>query len=116
MLDMKYLFLLLLNASSSLATVLVSFNATAGDDPSKIGTRDLEAARGVTQSDNSDDLYIKLDKDPSGVPAAHYHRVAADIRAEYHALNGKFVADTTYFIGYSFSLAQIEQSLMIWQM
>jgi len=108
MLDMKYLFLHFLHTSSSLATIPVSFNATAGSDPSQIGTRDLEAARGVTQSDNSDDLYIKLDKDPSGVPAAHYHRVAGEIRAEYHALNGKVVADTTYFIGYSFSLAQIE--------
>jgi hypothetical protein len=112
---MQFLFFNLFIATA-LGKLLVSFNAADGDDPSVIGQLNLEAARGVTQSGNTDDLYIELGEDPNGTPAAHFHRIEGDIRAEYHALNKATVADTTYYIGYAFSLAQIEQSLMVWQL
>lgn len=105
---------ILFNAATS--SLLVEFDASAGDDPAVLGTLNLEAARGAKQSANSNDLYIKLGTDYNGVKAAHFHRVAGDIRAEYHSLNGKTEADKTYYIGYSFSLEELEQSLMIWQL
>ncbi|RDW63427.1 lectin [Coleophoma cylindrospora] len=107
--------LLFLFATAALAKLLVDFSAAEGDNPSVIGLRNLEAARSVAQSNNTADLYIELGKDPRNVSAAHFHRIKGDIRAEYHALNKKTVANTTYYIGYAFSLAQIQQSLMIWQ-
>ncbi|KXG48228.1 Concanavalin A-like lectin/glucanase, subgroup [Penicillium griseofulvum] len=94
---------------------LVDFSAARGDNPSMLGVRNMQAARedGST-SVNTDELYIKLGQDPKGVPALHYHRDKGYIRAEYH-LKDKFTADKTYYFGYQFSLADIEQSLMIWQ-
>ena len=97
-------------------SLLVDFDALAGDDPSVIGLLNLEPTRTTTQSANSADLYIELGMDPSGVAAAHVHRIEGDIRAEYHALNKKGEADTTYYIGYSFSVTELQQSLMIWQL
>lgn len=95
---------------------LIDFSAARGDSPSILGIRDLEGARGVTVSSNTAELYIELGTDPSGVAALHCHRIEGDIRAEYHALSGRMEADQTYYIGYQFSLAEIEQSLMIWQL
>jgi len=109
------LFLPLLAVTPTLSSLLVSFSASAGNDPSILGLINLEAARGVS-SDQTDDLYIKLDKDPAGIAAAHFHRKEGDIRAEYHALNKKTEAGKTYYIGYKFSLGEIEKSLMIWQL
>ena len=113
---MKSLILLCFFTRVVFSKLLINFSAAVGDDPSVMGTRNLEAARGVTHSANTNDLYIELGQDPSGVPCAHYHRIAGDIRAEYHSLNGETKADTTYYIGYVFSLGEIEQSLMIWQL
>lgn len=113
---MKPAIILFLLAKAALGGLLVSFTAADGDNPSVLGTRDLEAARSVTQDENTTDLYIKLGKDPSGTPAAHFHRIAGDIRAEYHCLNKETEADREYFIGYSFSVAEVEQSLMVWQL
>jgi hypothetical protein len=95
---------------------LVDFSAARGDNPSMLGVRNMQAARedGST-SVNTDELYIKLGQDPKGVPALHYHRDKGYIRAEYH-LKDKFTADKTYYFGYQFSLADIEQSLMVWQL
>lgn len=101
---------------SVLGKPLVDFSAARKDNPSLIGKEDLEAARGVAVKSNTPDLYIKLDTDPKGTPALHYHRKKGDIRAEYHALAGKTQKDSTYYIGYKFSLAEIQQSLMIWQL
>lgn len=97
-------------------SALLDFSAARGDSPSILGIRDLEAARGVTVSSNTPDLYIELGTDPSGVAALHCHRAAGDIRTEYHALSGRMEANQIYYIGYQFSLAEIEQSLMIWQL
>ena len=100
----------------ALCSSLIDFSAARGDNPSMLGIRNLEAARGETASANTDDLYIELGKDPDGTAALHYHRIVGDIRAEYHSLSGKIEADQTYYIGYQFSLAEIEQSLMIFQL
>ncbi|KAJ5813240.1 Concanavalin A-like lectin/glucanase subgroup [Penicillium robsamsonii] len=94
---------------------LLDFSAARGDNPSILGIRNLEAARGDTTSSNTDDLYIKLGADPNGIPSLHYHRIKGDIRAEYHSLSKKLASDQTYYIGYQFSLAEIEESLMVWQ-
>jgi hypothetical protein len=99
-----------------MGTSLVDFSAARKDSPSIIGERNLEAARGDKVSSNRPDLFIELGTDPHGTPALHYHRKEGDIRAEYHALPGKTQKDTTYYIGYKFSLAKIEQSLMIFQL
>ncbi|KAM3068403.1 hypothetical protein ACMFMF_009218 [Clarireedia jacksonii] len=99
------------------AKPLVSFCAAAANPSlSVLGTRNLEAARDVRPSENTADLSITLGNDPFGTPALHYHRIAGDIRAEYHVLNGKTEANKTYYIGYSFMLGEIEKSLMIWQL
>ncbi|KAJ5452904.1 Concanavalin A-like lectin/glucanase subgroup [Penicillium cf. griseofulvum] len=90
---------------------LVDFSAARGDNPSILGLRNLEAARGDSRSTNTDELYIKLGADPKGVPSLHYHRDIGYIRAEYHP-KGMITSDKTYYIGYQFSLADIEQSLM----
>lgn len=98
------------------STSLLDFSAARGDDPSILGIRNLEAVRGDTISSNTADLYIELGKDPYGIASLHYHRIEGDIRAEYHSLSGKTASDKTYYIGYQFSLAQIEESLMVWQL
>jgi hypothetical protein len=115
---MKSLSLLipLLFTSTALASSLVNFSASTTTDLTVLGIRDLETTRGTKPDDNTDDLYIKLGKDPKGVPALHFHRKAGDIRAEYHALPKKTEAGKTYYIGYKFSLAEIQKSLMIWQL
>ncbi|KAH8694876.1 hypothetical protein BGW36DRAFT_408577 [Talaromyces proteolyticus] len=102
---------------SGICSYFVNFDASNDtlNDPSKIGQLNLEAARGDKVSSNQPDLYIKLGKDDNGTAALHCHRIKGDIRSEYHALAGKTEKDTTYYIGYQFSLAEIEQSLMIWQ-
>jgi len=106
----------LLFASFGLASLLVNFSASTTTDLTVLGIRNLEAARGNKPKENTDDLYIKLGKDPKGVPALHFHRKTGDIRAEYHALPEKTEAGKTYYIGYKFSLAEIQKSLMIWQL
>jgi hypothetical protein len=95
---------------------LLDFSASRGDDPSILGIRNLEAARGDTLSSNTADLYIELGADKNGTASLHYHRIEGDIRAEYHSLSGKTTSDKTYYIGYQFSLGEIEESLMVWQL
>lgn len=112
---MKLLATLSACAAIASASLLVDFNATRGDDPSVLGLLNLEAARGATQSANSADLYFKKGADWQGNPAGHAGRIAGDIRAEYHGLKGKTSAGTTYWLGYTFALQEIEDSLMIWQ-
>lgn len=36
-------------------------------------------------------------------------------RAEYHGLKGEIKADKTYYIGYTFAIQEVQQSLMLWQ-
>ncbi|KAK6522849.1 hypothetical protein TWF281_002280 [Arthrobotrys megalospora] len=103
----------LLNLAAS--TLLLDFDAQRGDNPSILGLLNLEQARGNAISANTKDLYIKLDKDPKGVPAARVHRKAGYIRAEYHSLKDKTKEDATYFIGYTFSLGTITHNLVVWQ-
>ncbi|KAJ5357092.1 Concanavalin A-like lectin/glucanase subgroup [Penicillium concentricum] len=110
-----YLCLLVLYLPGVFSSSLLDFSAARGDNPSMLGNRNLEAARGDTSSSNTDDLYIKLGADPKGVPSLHYHRIEGDIRAEYHSLSRKMASDQTYYIGYQFSLSDIEESLMVWQ-
>jgi hypothetical protein len=110
------LFIPLLVALSALASSLVNFSASTTTDLTVLGIRNLEAKRGNKSDENTNDLFIKLGKDPKGVPALHFHRKAGDIRAEYHALPKKTEAGKTYYIGYKFSLAEIQKSLMIWQL
>lgn len=96
-------------------TKLVDFSASHGDPPSKMGLLNLEKAKGDKQSANSAKLYIKLDKDPSGAPAAHFHRSIGDIRAEYHLLKNATKKDSIYYIGYHFSLGDVKQGNILWQ-
>lgn len=113
---LKAVLLALALAPSVLGKPLVDFSAARKDNPSVIGQQDLEAASGVAVKSNTPTLYIELETDPEGTPALHYHRKQGDIRAEYHALAGKTQKDSTYYIGYKFSLADIQHSLMIWQL
>ncbi|KAK6348736.1 hypothetical protein TWF718_006523 [Orbilia javanica] len=106
-------FLSLCHLASS--TLLLDFDAQRGDNPSILGLLNLEQARGDPISSNTKDLYIKLDKDPKGIQAAHVHRKAGFIRAEYHSLKDKTKEDSSYFIGYTFSLGTITHNLVIWQ-
>lgn len=100
----------------ALAKSLVDFSAARGDNPSILGLRNLESVRNTKLDENTKDLYIKLDKDPKGTPALHFHRKKDYIRAEYHSLKNQIEVDKTYYIGYKFSLGAIQQSLMIWQL
>ncbi|OGM48813.1 hypothetical protein ABOM_003028 [Aspergillus bombycis] len=109
------LFAVLAALQPALAKSLLDFSAARGDNPSVLGVRNLESVRNTRPKDNTNDLYIKLDKDPKGTPALHFHRKKDYIRAEYHALKDQIEADKTYYIGYKFSLGAIQQSLMIWQ-
>ncbi|KAI2463059.1 hypothetical protein F4781DRAFT_146993 [Annulohypoxylon bovei var. microspora] len=97
------------------SSLLVDFNAARGNDPKVLGTLNLEQAKGDKPKGNTPDLYIKLDKDPKKVPAAHFHHKAGDRRAEYHALKGQTKAGTTYFISYQFELEELPNGLIIFQ-
>ncbi|KAK6502108.1 hypothetical protein TWF481_009916 [Arthrobotrys musiformis] len=97
------------------STLLLDFDSQRGDEPSTLGLLNLEQARGDSISANTKDLYFKLDKDPKGIQAAHVHRKAGYIRAEYHSLKDKTKEGTTYFIGYTFSLGTITHNLVVWQ-
>ena len=70
----------LLLASLAAAALLVDYDAARGDDPSKLGTRNLEAARDVKPKENSDGLYIKADVDWRGTKCGHFHRNETSIR------------------------------------
>ncbi|KAK8076177.1 hypothetical protein PG994_003449 [Apiospora phragmitis] len=105
----------LLCAGYASATLLVDYNAARGDEVSKIGLVNLEAARGDKQHGNTADLYIKNDKDWKGGKSAHFHRKKGDIRAEYHALNGKTQEGKTYFIGYQFALGATPDGMIVMQ-
>ncbi|KAE8375669.1 hypothetical protein BDV26DRAFT_267263 [Aspergillus bertholletiae] len=109
------LFAVLAALQPALAKSLVDFNAARGDDPSVLGQVNLEALRDDKRNGNSADLYIKMDKDPKGTPALHFHRKKDYIRTEYHSLKNVLQVDNTYYIGYKFSLGAIQESLMIWQ-
>ncbi|KAK8057285.1 hypothetical protein PG996_011222 [Apiospora saccharicola] len=102
-------------ASYARAALLVDYNAARGDEVSKMGQVNLEAARDERPSGNTADLYIKNDKDWKGAKSAHFHRKKGDIRAEYHALAKKTQEGKTYFIGYQFSLGATPDALMVMQ-
>ncbi|KAK2795963.1 hypothetical protein FQN50_009668 [Emmonsiellopsis sp. PD_5] len=101
--------------SPALGKILVDFQAERGDDISDVGKVNLEASRKDKVHANSADVYIRMEEDPEGKPAAHFHRKAGNIRSEIHALSKKTQADKTYTIDYEFSLGAIGDDLMIWQ-
>lgn len=74
------LFTLLWLADSAICKLLVDYNADRGDDISRVGLVNLEQARNVKPKANTDDLYIKADKDWRGSKAAHFHRKKGYIR------------------------------------
>ncbi|KAI1330340.1 hypothetical protein F5Y16DRAFT_362856 [Xylariaceae sp. FL0255] len=100
------------------AKYLVSYNASAGDATRILGTFDLEGwgreAWPSGKCQNSS-VYFKTATDPDGVPAAHVHKDAHFTRAEYHMLNGKTVADTTYYIGYKVRFDAVDYQTFVWQ-
>lgn len=112
---MHFLPLLSLLTTLTSAKLLVDFNATRGDDPRVIGQLNLQADRANTIAYKSADLFFNKGQDWKGHPAAHVHRKQDYIRAEYHALKNKTKQGETYWIGYTFALEEIQQSLMIWQ-
>ncbi|KAA8648898.1 hypothetical protein EYZ11_006045 [Aspergillus tanneri] len=95
--------------------LLLDFNAARGDNPSVLGGVNLEAAKGDKRHGNTPELYIKMDKDPKGVPALHFHRDKGYIRTEYHAMRGKTKKDSTYYIGYNVMLGEVPNGLCIFQ-
>lgn len=70
----------LLCASYARAALLVDYNAARGDEVTKLGLANLEAARDERPKGNTADLYIKNDKDWRGAKSAHFHRKKGDIR------------------------------------
>lgn len=104
--------------TSATAKYLVSYNASAGDDPSVLGLLNLNGWNRDPwppgQSQNSS-LYFKTATDPEGVPAAHIHKSAHFTRAEYHMLKDETVADTTYYIGYKVRFDAVDYQTFVWQ-
>lgn len=106
---------LLASLQPAIASSLIDFSAARGDNPSMLGTKNLQADRENTITPDPADLFIKLGTDPHGTPALHFHRIKDYIRAEYHTLVNKIEADKTYYIGYKFNLGAIENDLMVFQ-
>ncbi|KAI1305433.1 hypothetical protein F5Y03DRAFT_151894 [Xylaria venustula] len=104
--------------TSATAKYLVSYNASAGDDPNVLGLLDLDGWNREDwpkgQSQNSS-LYFKTTTDPEGVPAAHVHKGAHFTRAEYHMLKDETVADMTYYIGYKVRFDAVDYQTFVWQ-
>ncbi|KAI0433465.1 hypothetical protein F5Y09DRAFT_338683 [Xylaria sp. FL1042] len=104
--------------TSATAKYLVSYNASAGDDPSVLGLLNLNGWHRedwpAGQGQNSS-VYFKTATDPAGVPAAHVHKSADFTRAEYHMLKDTTVADTTYYIGYKVRFDAVDYQTFIWQ-
>ncbi|KAI1369351.1 hypothetical protein F5Y08DRAFT_293097 [Xylaria arbuscula] len=104
--------------TSATAKYLVSYNASAGDDPSVLGLLNLDGwnrdpwPKGQAQNSS---LYFKTATDPEGVPAAHVHKSAHFTRAEYHMLKEETVADTTYYIGYKVRFDAVDYQTFVWQ-
>lgn len=71
---------ILVLSSLAASALLVDYNAARGDDPAVIGSRELEAERGVKVKENSEGLYIKSDVDRRGTKCAHFHRNETSIR------------------------------------
>ncbi|KAF2807146.1 uncharacterized protein BDZ99DRAFT_447429 [Mytilinidion resinicola] len=94
---------------------LMSYPASSSDPASNLGYLNLEKTKGERPKANSADLYIKTATDPSGVPAAHFHRKKGYRRAEYHSLFYATEYDTTYYIGYQVMIRKIRHNLVIFQ-
>ncbi|CAG9950713.1 unnamed protein product [Clonostachys rosea f. rosea IK726] len=100
------------------ATILVKYDAAAGDDPKVLGLLNLEgweradwpSGKGMNSS-----VYFETEKDPAGVAAAHVHKDAHFTRAEYHALKGKTTKNAVYYIGYKVRFAAIEAGTIVFQ-
>ncbi|KAI0968052.1 hypothetical protein F4678DRAFT_232526 [Xylaria arbuscula] len=104
--------------TSATAKYLVSYNASAGDDPNVLGLLGLDGWNRTDwpngQSQNSS-LYFKTATDPGGVPAAHVHKSAHFTRAEYHMLKDETVVDMTYYIGYKVRFDAVDYQTFVWQ-
>lgn len=104
--------------TSVTAKYLVSYNASAGDNPSVLGLLNLEGwhredwPKGQSQNNS---LYFKTATDPEGVPAAHVHKSAHFTRAEYHMLKDETVGDMTYYIGYKVRFDAVDYQTFVWQ-
>jgi len=62
------------------AKLLVDYNAARGDDVKILGLINLEKERYNRTKENTNDLYIKNDKDWAGTKSAHFHRKKGYIR------------------------------------
>ncbi|KAI1275197.1 hypothetical protein F5Y07DRAFT_183760 [Xylaria sp. FL0933] len=104
--------------TSATAKYLVSYNASAGDDPSVLGQLNLDGWHREDwppgQGQNSS-VYFKTATDPAGVSAAHVHKSADFTRAEYHMLKDEIVADMTYYIGYKVRFEAVDYQTFVWQ-
>ncbi|KAI0204938.1 hypothetical protein F4808DRAFT_474244 [Astrocystis sublimbata] len=104
--------------TSATAKYLVSYNASAGDDPSILGLLNVNGwnrddwPKGQGQNNS---LYFKTATDPEGVPAAHVHKSAHFTRAEYHMLKDKTVVDMTYYVGYRVRFDAVDYQTFVWQ-
>ncbi|KAI0815522.1 hypothetical protein GGR55DRAFT_699377 [Xylaria sp. FL0064] len=104
--------------TSATAKYLVSYNASAGDDPSVLGQLNLDGWHREDwppgQGQNSS-VYFETATDPAGVPAAHVHKSADFTRAEYHMLKDEIVADMRYYIGYKVRFDAVDYQTFVWQ-
>ncbi|KAF7548738.1 hypothetical protein G7Z17_g6862 [Cylindrodendrum hubeiense] len=100
------------------ATVLVSYSAADGDDPSVLGLQNLQGwdrASWPSGKAQNSSLYFTTATDPDGVAAAHVHKNAHFTRSEYHSLKGKTVQDKTYYIGYHVRFDSVDYQTIVWQ-
>ncbi|CAJ2501433.1 Uu.00g042860.m01.CDS01 [Anthostomella pinea] len=100
------------------AKYLVSYNASAGDDPSVLGQLNLggrERADWPSGQGQNSSVYFKTATDPDGVQAAHVHKNTDFTRAEYHMLKDEIAADTTYYIGYKVRYDSVDYQTFVWQ-
>ena len=109
---------LLLSSVLSFATSSLLVDFKGSDDTSALGSCQLE---GQNLGDHipcpgNDQVFIKPGRDPAGKAALTYHRDPHFRRTEVRAGEvSMWEAEKTYFIGYSFMLSNIQNSLVIFQ-
>lgn len=105
-----------------LSEVLISYNASAGDDPSVLGLINLQGWDDKDQmlywpsgQGSNSSAFFNSSTDPSSIPAAHVHRDAHFRRAEYHVLKGETKVNTTYYIGYHVMWEKVDYETIVFQ-
>jgi hypothetical protein len=99
--------------------VLVSYNASHGDQPSVLGLQNLQgwdrADWPKGQSQNSS-CFFSTATDTQGVQAGHVHKNAHFTRTEYHSMVDMMEVNTTYYIGYKVMFEAVDYQTIAWQL